>query len=237
MNQPNAIASTEDFEFAALSEAVNYRKAIIREFEQHLKGDVLEIGAGIGQISEAILTLPSVKKLVGIEPEPAFQDGFRQRLPDVRLVAGTTRDLEPSESFDSAIMVNVLEHIEHDEEELRSIHRTLSERKGKLCILVPARQEIFSKLDTHFGHFRRYDKPTLRGRLERAGFEIESLHYFNMIGYFAWGLRYKILQGMDFDITQVRLFDRKIFPPTNFLETRLIRPPFGQSLIAVARAI
>ncbi len=32
MSQPNAIAATEDFEFAALSEAKNYRRSIVTEF-------------------------------------------------------------------------------------------------------------------------------------------------------------------------------------------------------------
>lgn len=237
MNQPNAIASTEDFEFSALSEAINYRHAIIKEFEDFLKGDVLEIGVGIGQISEAILALPSVNKLVGVEPEPKFQDGFKERLPHIRLVEGTTSNLQEGEKFHSAIMVNVLEHIEQDEDELRTIHKSLKSHNGSICILVPARQEIYSKLDSHFGHFRRYDKPMLKNKLERAGFQIEKLHYFNMVGYFAWAIRYKLLRGMDFDIKQVRLFDRKIFPPTNKLERKFRRPPFGQSLIAVARAI
>lgn len=237
VNLPNAIAETEDFEFAALSQAVNYRKAIISEFSEVLRGNVLEIGAGIGQITEAILSLPQVGNLVAIEPDKRFQLGFSERLPDVRLIDGTTADLDQGESFDSAIMVNVLEHIEYDEAELSVIHGILKPRSGHSCILVPARQEIFSKLDSHFGHFRRYDKPMLRGKLERAGFRIEKLHYFNFVGYFAWALRYKILRGMDFDINQVKLFDRRIFPPTNHIETKFARPPLGQSLIAIARAV
>lgn len=237
MKPPNANAATEDFEFAALSEAVNYRKAIIAEFSEYLKGEVLEIGAGVGQISEAILSLPSVANLVAVEPDTGFQAGFRKRLPEIRLVEGTTADLTAGESFNSAIMVNVLEHIEYDEEELRNIHGILKPHNGHICILVPARQEIYSKLDGHFGHFRRYDKTMLRSRLEQAGFQIEKLHYFNMIGYFAWAIRHKLLGAMDFDINQVRLFDRVIFPPTNRLETAVCRPPFGQSLIAIARAV
>ena len=67
MSQPNINAITEDFEFAALSEAKNYRKAIVKEFAPFLKGRVLEIGAGIGQTTEALLSLPNVEEIVGIE--------------------------------------------------------------------------------------------------------------------------------------------------------------------------
>jgi SAM-dependent methyltransferase len=236
MSEPNAIASTNDFEFAALSEAKNYRAAIIKEFEAYLRDDVLEIGAGIGQISEAMLELPRVTSLTALEPETNFHDAFQKRLPNTVLIKGTVADLPQGTAYNAAIMVNVLEHIENDTEELMAIQKILKEKSGHLCILVPARQEIFSKLDSHFGHYRRYNKPNLKTKLTQAGFEIVKLHYFNMVGYFAWALRYKLMQGMDFDINQVRLFDRVIFPIGHWLESKLLRPPIGQSLIAIAKA-
>ena len=234
--EPNAIAATEDFEFAALSEAVNYRAAIVEEFAPYLKGRVLEVGAGIGQTTEAMLALPTVTEIVGLEPDPRFQQTFRERLPNIRLVAGTTSDLAEGEQYDGAIMVNVLEHIEHHQQELVRLHTLLKDKGGHLCILVPAREELYSDLDEYFGHFRRYDKPMLRELLIKAGFTIDSMFYFNFVGYFAWGIRYTLLRGMSFDIEQVRLFDRKIFPLAHKCEKRFCRPPFGQSLIAIARA-
>lgn len=235
-NKPNEIANTEDFEFEALSQAVNYRAAIMHEFSPYLKGRVLEVGAGIGQISQSILEQENVDELVAVEPEEKFHDRFIASLPKTRLVKGTTNDLGSDESFDAAIMVNVLEHIDDDEDELSRLQSILKNRSGALCILVPARQEIYSKLDHHFGHFRRYHRRDLREKLERAGFTVSGLFYYNFVGYFAWGIRYKLLQGMSFDPAQVRLFDRKIFPIFNKLERSVIRPPFGQSLVAIARA-
>jgi len=236
MDEPNAIADTEDFEFAALAEAVNYRAAIIHEFKSHLGGRVLEVGAGIGQTSEAILRLSGVQDLVAVEPDPRFHEGFRRRLPDTALVGGTTRDLPDGGNFSSAVLVNVLEHIDDDQAELGRLRQILCATNGHLCILVPARPEIFSKLDAHFGHFRRYTRTELHDKLDLAGFDVISLHYFNLIGYFAWWLRFKVMQKMSFDISQVRLFDRVIFPLMYALESRLVRPPIGQSLIAIGRA-
>ena len=236
MDQPNATAATEDFEFAALSEAVNYRHAIINEFKAYLTGRVLEVGAGVGQTSEAILALAGVQELVALEPEPRFQDGFRQRLPHVRLLGGTSSDLADGETFNAAVMVNVLEHIEDDLGELTRLQQILRPKHGHLCILVPARPEIFSKLDAHFGHFRRYTRAELRDKLSVAGFDIVALHYFNFVGYFAWWLRFKVMQSMTFDINQVRMFDRVIFPLAYALESRLLRPPIGQSLIIIGKA-
>lgn len=236
MSTPNTTASTEDFEFAALSEAKNYRQAIVSEFAPYLKGRILEVGVGIGQTSEAILSLPGVTELVGVEPDERFQQGFSQRLPHIRLLGGTTADLEKAESFDGAVMVNVLEHIEDDFEELVRVKDILSPNNGHLCLLIPARQEIYSKLDSHFGHFRRYSRRDLQNKLERAGFKIHRLSYFNFVGYFAWALRFRLMGSMTFDIDQVRLFDQRVFPRAHWVESRICRPPIGQSLIAIAQA-
>lgn len=35
---------------------------------------------------------------------------------------------------------------------------------------------------------------------------------------------------------KVRAFDRVVFPVVHKLETKILRPPFGQSLLAIARA-
>jgi len=236
MSQPNSTAATEDFEFAALAEAKNYRKAIVSEFAPFLKGRILEVGAGIGQTSEAILSLPNITELVGVEPDVSFHDGFRQRLPNIRLVTGTTVDLESGESYDGAVLVNVLEHIEDDLDELIRLKQILAPQRGHLCLLIPARQEIYSKLDGHFGHFRRYDRSGLHQKLETAGFSVKRVSYFNFVGYFAWALRFKIMGSMSFDIDQVRLFDQKIFPLVHCLESKFCRPPIGQSVIAIAQA-
>jgi hypothetical protein len=237
MRKPNETAATEDFEFLALSEANNYRASIVGAFSPFLSGRVCEVGAGIGQITEQVLRLPSVSEVVAVEPDTEFQKTFRERLPSVWLVAGTTIDLEPGESFNAAVMVNVLEHIQDDVEELKRLHARLQQRKGHVCILVPARQELYSKLDAHFGHFRRYSRSEMRTKLERAGFRVKSSIYFNFVGYFAWLLRFKLMKGMSFDPTQVRFFDRAIFPPCHWVESRLLSPPIGQSVLAVGQAI
>jgi putative colanic acid biosynthesis acetyltransferase WcaF len=82
---------------------------------------------------------------------------------------------------------------------------------------------------------RRYTRPGLRGELVRAGFKVLRLHYFNCIGYFAWWLNFCLLRKRCFEPEKVRFFDRAIFPLVHTLESRIIRPPFGQSLLAVAK--
>src|SRR2546422_2317694 len=199
-----------NFEFAALSEAKNYRAALVKEFSPVLRGRVLEVGAGIGQITEVIRNNPGVTSVMGVEPDAQFLAGFKERLPKVPLVQGTADAIKVASSWNAIICVNVLEHIEADERELRNYKQLLSKERGYLCLFVPARPEIYAPIDKDFGHFRRYTKRELKRRLESAGFEIVRLNYFNCVGYFAWWLNFCVLKQRRFDARAVRWFDRAI---------------------------
>ena len=233
---PNETAQTEDFEFAALSEAKNYRNALLREFSGHLHESVLEVGAGIGQITGQLLQNPAITRLVSIEPDPKFCAGLRTAFPAHAFIEGTIDDLKNDDAWNAILSVNVLEHISEDERELGIYRQKLSREKGTLCLFVPARPEIFAPIDRDFGHFRRYTQPELRGKLEGAGFEILQLRYYNFAGYFAWWLNFCVLKKRSFDLQSVRIFDRVIFPPVHAIESKICLPPIGQSLLAIARA-
>ncbi|HEY1786820.1 MAG TPA: class I SAM-dependent methyltransferase [Verrucomicrobiae bacterium] len=233
---PNASAVTEDFEFAALSVADNYRKALLREFSEYLRGNVLEVGAGIGQITEALLKKSDIGRLTSIEPDSNFYAQLAGKFPGHSVVHGTIEDLPRDSSWNAVVSINVLEHIKEDERELKNYHEHLHKSAGVLCLFVPARMEIYAELDRDFGHFRRYTRPELRGKLERAGFQVLRLRYYNLAGYFAWWLNFCLLKKRHFDARSVRFFDRFIFPVVHGFESRICPPIVGQSLLAIAQA-
>jgi SAM-dependent methyltransferase len=233
---PNERAQTEDFEFAALGQARNYRQALLDEFAPHLRGTVVEVGAGVGQFSGLLENLPAITRLVCIEPDGRFTGQLRASLRRAEALEGTADVLPDGEACDGIVSVNVLEHIEADDRELGRYHRLLAARRGILCLFVPARPELLAPLDRDFGHFRRYTRAGLRARLEQAGFQVRKLRYYNLAGYFAWGLSFCILRQRRFNPRAVRAFDRWIFPWMHAFETRLCAPPLGQSLLAVAGA-
>ena len=224
-----------EFEFEALARAVNYRRALFGEFGPFLHGDVVEVGAGIGQMTEVLVGLPGVVRAVAVEPEPGFCARHRARFPGHELVHGTVSNLPEGAAFDAVLSVNVLEHIREDELEPGRYAALLRARRGALCLFVPARPEIYAPIDKDFGHFRRYTRGVLRGRLEAAGFTVVRLHYFNGVGYLVWWLNFCVLRKRRFEPGKVRLFDRAIFPMVYGFERRVVRPPLGQSLLAVAR--
>jgi SAM-dependent methyltransferase len=233
---PNETASSSDFEFAALELARNYRGAVLREFTPYLRGDVLEVGAGIGHFSRELSALHGVTSVIAVEPSPARVRAWRARPIGATLIEGTVDAVDAELAFDALVSINVLEHIRADQLELAKYAARLSRRRGHLCLFVPARPELYAPIDRHFGHHRRYRKGDLRDKLEAAGFEVLRLHYFNWPGYFAWWLNFRVLERLTFRPASVELFDRVIFPWVHACERHVARPPFGQSLLAISRA-
>src|SRR5215470_2149636 len=90
----NELATNQDFEFAALSEANNYRAALIDEFSQFLLGRILEIGAGVGQITALLDEDPDVVEVLAVEPEKRFIDAFATHSRKVTLLQGTAEGVQ-----------------------------------------------------------------------------------------------------------------------------------------------
>lgn len=231
-----ASTQSNDFEFAALEEAKNYRRALLHDFAPHLRGHVLEVGAGIGQMTAELLKHPGIVELVSVEPEEAYCSRLRERFENHGVHHGTVADLVSETHWNAIVSINVMEHIEKDQEELAAYCRLLRPAQGALCLFVPARPELYAPIDRDFGHFRRYTRPELRRKLEAAGFEILKLRYSNSVGYFAWWLGFCVLKSRSFNPASVRLFDRAIFPLLHGFESRVCAPPFGQSLLAISIA-
>ena len=223
-------------ELDAVAEATNYYDWIVDSFASRIGERCIEAGAGIGTVSDLLLKRASPGKLTLIEPAANNVPTLRQRFandPRVDVYHGYLEDLAASATSDSIIAVNVLEHVERDDEFLRSAYQMLVPG-GSLLLLVPALPAIFGSLDRAFDHFRRYTRSGLRSSLVAAGFEIETLQYRNMIGVAAWFVSGRVMRRTTLGRGQVRFYDRWIIPLVRRLES-VIPAPIGQSVLAIAR--
>jgi SAM-dependent methyltransferase len=76
----------------------------------------------------------------------------------------------------TVLLLDVIEHVEAPAafiEELKSALPMLQH----LIVTVPARKELWSNYDEHFGHFRRYDQPTLRAVARDANLNVLTCKY------------------------------------------------------------
>jgi hypothetical protein len=74
----------------------------------------------------------------------------------------------------------------------------------------------------------------MRKALTEAGLTIEHLHYANALGLIGYYMATSVFRLTPKEGTMVKLYDRLVLPVTRAAE-RLVRPPFGQSVFAVAR--
>jgi SAM-dependent methyltransferase len=209
------------------------------QFAAAIEGSVVEVGAGIGTFSERVLRC-RVDKLLLIEPEAAcmrvlerrFGNDDRVELAQEHLPDSPALAVRPG-SFDFALCQNVLEHIADDAAALRTIAAALRPG-GRLGLLVPANPNLFGRLDSAYGHLRRYTPEGLRSRLEATGMQIEELYPFNLLGVPGWWTKNRI-GSAGVDLWSLRVYELllRIWRP---LEDRR-HPRSGLSLVALAQKL
>ena len=197
-------------------------------------GTVIELGAGMGTFSLALLQ--TADHVVAVEPSDRGSAALVETTRNndrVTPIHGYAIDAVALGPFDGAVMSNVLEHIEDDEGTLAELF-TMVRPGGLVAVYSPAFQFLTSDFDRAIGHVRRYRKRDLCTRFERAGYEIVEARYVNMPGFFAWLLISRMLRKRPTDSGLSKLYDRRVVPVTRWIESR-VRPPFGQSVLVIGR--
>ena len=153
---------------------------------------VLDIGCGPGRLMS--LLRRAGKRPFGIDPNPQIIKVAARLDPALTIYEGTGNDIDRlGRRFSTITIIDVLEHIEDDRGQLRRIHAALDDG-GRLIVLVPAFQMLFGKRDRNNGHFRRYSRKELVGKIEEAGFGVERARYWNAIGFLPYLFAERVLR-------------------------------------------
>jgi 16S rRNA A1518/A1519 N6-dimethyltransferase RsmA/KsgA/DIM1 with predicted DNA glycosylase/AP lyase activity len=218
-----------------LEGANNYNAWIAEHISKHVSAPLLEVGAGIGNISKYLLTK---KPFCISEIDPRFIAILKKKFGRHRSVTIKTLDVTKrpiknmQKKFASVVAVNMLEHIKDDKQALKNIRQMLK-KNGNLVLLIPAKKKAYTRLDRELGHYRRYEKKEIIEKLISAGFTIKNIYYFNFIGVFTWILRGLITNNnKQLSKSHIALFD-KIVTVLKPLE-KIMPIPIGISLIVNA---
>lgn len=222
-------------ELELFANATNWKTYFARAIAPWVRGDVLEVGAGIGTNTRELRT-PAVKSWLCLEPDASLARQASElvaSLPDCSVVVGTTATAK-LDRYDSVLYIDVLEHIEHDREELERA-ATLLRDGGCLVVLCPAHQELYSELDRAVGHFRRYDAKTLTACGPPA-LALEEVFYLDSVGMLASLANRALLKSGQPSIGQIKVWDRLMIPLSRLIDPCVGRR-LGKSVVAVWRRV
>ncbi len=226
----------------SMSLARNYRRWILDAFAPHLGRRIVEVGAGTGSFSELLLAREP-ESLTLVEPSPEMHRllvghvGRIQTRARVRTHNETFASVAPrlavEERPDSVIYVNVLEHVEEDESELRLVADVLAPG-GRAFIFVPAFGWLYGSFDRQVGHRRRYTRGELEAKCKRAGLGVVKSAYFDAGGVLPWWVKYRVLRSERMEPAAVKFYDDFCVPVLRRVEA-IIPPPFGKNVLLVAQ--
>ena len=201
-----------------ISSAGRFNTWMYETIEPFCSGRILEIGSGIGNISEFFLAsgytiaLSDLRKnyleLLGqkFSGYPNLDNILQLDLVD----SNFDRNFSPYlETFDTVFALNVVEHIENDQLAIQNAGKLLKEG-GTLIILVPAYNFLYNRFDSLLGHYRRYTRKSLKGLFLNNGLRILQSRYFNLAGTIGWYVSGKILRNDTIPGGQMKLYNKLV---------------------------
>lgn len=228
-------ATGRSLENASGADQRRYRAFQLSLIEPHCGSSVLEVGAGLGEFAEE---LDGLERHVVTDVDPAAVASLAERFADHPEVETRVFDLaegaiDLGKRVSSVVAINVLEHLEDDTGALRAL-ASMTEPGGRIVLWVPAYMQLYGEFDRAVGHVRRYTPATMSTAIRDAGLEPELVKPVNLLGALAWWVTVRRGGVGTPNPRLVRIYDRCVVPITKALERRLT-PPFGQSVLAVAR--
>ena len=202
-------------ELELFEKAYNWKKYYGNFLKPFLKGKVLEVGAGLGGTTN-ILCNGNEDKWLCLEPDRNLFNKLQERIQKHELplcctaLNGTIQDLPGKEKYNAIIYIDVIEHIEKDNEELLRAKSYL-EHGGYLIVLVPAHQYLFNRFDKAIGHYRRYNKEMLLNAAPKD-LKLVKIKYLDSVGLVASILNKYILKQDYPTSTQISFWNKCIIP-------------------------
>ena len=204
-------------------------KLITKTIHQIKPNSILDFGAGEGNYIQKLTQLKNTN-LYAIEQDPIYIKNLKKSIPTYQNIQ------EIPQNLDLIYSMEVLEHIENDQDILQQFYEKLNPG-GTLLLYLPASPCLFSHFDTYVGHYRRYTLKDIKEKVRQADFQIKTAQYQELLGFFVSyynKLNYKKYSEKSFNAIALTLYDKIIFPLSYCIEKCLPIIPFGKNLILIA---
>jgi SAM-dependent methyltransferase len=157
------------------------RRRVLEQAIQRLRlpthAAILDAGCGSGR---NMVDLARHGTVTGVELSDTSVQLARERGAG-KVLEGSVMEMPFDEaSFDLAVSLDVIEHLEDDVGALRELRR-VTKPGGALLVTVPAYQWLWSGHDEINHHHRRYNRRSLLNAAQSGGWQLESTAHFNSL--------------------------------------------------------
>ncbi|MFN3551297.1 MAG: class I SAM-dependent methyltransferase [Endomicrobiia bacterium] len=217
------------------------KRKLVVNFIPKTNCKILDVGCGTGKLMEELLQNGHL--VYGIENEPTAIEFCKKRGIEKIQIFNLEENLNiDNDSFDVITCLDVLEHIEKDENLIKEFKRIVKP-SGILILTVPSYMWLWSYWDEILGHKRRYNKKILFEKMQKVGFQIVKIsHFYSFLLPIAIVFRVikSIAKKRTSDFIDIPNFINKILLFLSALEREIIKRnilPFGLSIFVVAKKI
>ncbi len=221
-----------------IEKANKFNRWMYETIKPFCKGKILEIGCGIGNISEFFIQDSQDIVLSDLRENylEIVSKKFTNPTIKINLIDPEfdTKYDEIIGKFDTVFALNVIEHIEDDKQAIANCKKLLK-KGGNLIILVPAYQFLFNNFDKELEHFRRYTRKKIETVIAENHLEIVNSFYFNFIGIIGWYVSGSILKKKTIPENQMGLFN--LLVPVFRWADKIILNKIGLSVICVSKKV
>lgn len=223
---------------AVIAEAGRFNQWMYNTIAPFCQGKILEIGSGIGNISNFFIK--ENRNIVLSDIRSNYCDYLERKfgLTNETLVRNLNltdpqieeRFGELLGTFDTVFALNVVEHIEEDQLAIANCVKFLKPG-GKLIILVPAFNLLYNTFDKELGHYRRYTKSVLSKIFASSGLSISAAKYFNAMGMVGWFISGRFQRNKTIPSGQMKLYNALV--PVFRIADKVVFNQVGLSVIVV----
>ena len=198
-----------------------------------IQKDVLDVGSGKGSNLPFYLKVKTLSRIICLEPNKKLFLDLRnnKRLNKKKIIIKNIKlsQLNSKKKFNTIIYADVLEHIKYDLKEIQLAAKYLK-KNGRLIILCPAHNFLFTSFDKNVGHFRRYNKKMFKNlRVKNA--KIEKIYYLDSLGFFLSFLN-KFFLKRNPKKKEIKFWDNMVVPISKITDYLLCNL-FGKSIVCV----
>ncbi len=226
-------------ELELFAKAANWKRYWSSKVRPYIAGNVIEVGAGLGTSTEYLCDRHNARWIC-LDPDPRFASHLVNRIRTGELPAccqarcGVLADLDRNDRADTILYIDVLEHIDNDEAEMQ-VAAAILNKGGRIVVLAPAFNWLYSSFDKAIGHVRRY--ATFDAiRLTVPNLKLERVFFLDCVGVFASLANRLILRAASPTANQIQLWDRAMIPLSVHFD-KLVRYRFGKTIVMVWRRL